>query len=44
MSTTTTTDPAIAETVAKLQQSATATPNAVKLTPKHGVAGASCHP
>ena len=39
MSTTTTTDPAIAETVAKLQQAATATPNAVKLTPRHGVAG-----
>ena len=39
MSTTTTTDPAIAETVAKLQESANAAPNAIKLTPKHGVAG-----
>jgi hypothetical protein len=39
MSTTTITDPAIAETVAKLEESATAMPNAIKVTPRHGVAG-----
>ena len=39
MPTTTTTDPAIAEAVAKLQADATNTANAVKVTPRHGVAG-----
>ena len=40
MSTTTTTEPAaFAETVAKLEAAATSTANAVKVTPRHGVAG-----